>query len=465
MIVADFGTDIFGGQSVGSQSIIGQSIGDHSIGGKRSDERFYGRYLRGLVQEDVSCRVFHQDMHAGIHAGSIKYQSSFAFLYFQVQQSIFRGILYIAHFAVRHEVLHPRLLFVGLQPTEIGLVVSVHAGHQFDVRAVLIGQVTVPCLAEVAVAPCPLFLARRDMMVGHVQQAAAYIFFITAHKVIFGLDGHVRGGHGDILVFGDIHPCRVILLVIDSRSDGERGYITLAVVEHSIDVGREHRVVMVVHHHGGIGPPQEGLRERSAVIDLHLYFDISLARMEREALHPFGAEHPFHFVAPHGLASVGILLYGEIRRKERGGTVMLRPVELDAAGNPRAGESHQCRFHHLVVIDEMTFLHLVVCHVDASAQFGQNHHLDIFVLDEQGMIEFVRLFVRNLLDYRIRVHRTATALIHPLFEEDGVLLLFSYLVGGKQDIFLPCTHFTFVNSALNQILSYLFHHKYWLYNT
>ena len=49
---------------------------------------------------------------------------------------------------------------------------------------------------------------------------------------------------------------------------------------------------------------------------------------------------------------------------------MLRPVELDAAGDPRPIQPDQRRFDDAVVVDEMVAVGLVQCHLDTTAQFG-----------------------------------------------------------------------------------------------
>ena len=100
-----------------------------------------------------------------------------------IQNSIFRGILHISHFTVRHEVLYPRFLLIRLQPGEVGLIIGIYTGHKLDVRPVFIGKVTVPSLSEVAATPCPLFLAGRYVVVGHMQQTALDIFLVPAYKV------------------------------------------------------------------------------------------------------------------------------------------------------------------------------------------------------------------------------------------------------------------------------------------
>ena len=179
------------------------------------------------------------------------------------------------------------------------------------------------------------------------------------------------------------------MFIINSCSNRERRDIALAVIEHRIHIRREYRMIMVIDHHCRVGPPQESLRERRTIINLHFNFYISLARIKRKSLHTFSTKHSLHFIAPYCLAAISIFLYQEISRQKSRRTVMLRPVKFDSSRNPRSCQSHQCRFHNLVVINKVTFLHLIISHVYTSSQLGKHHHLDVFILDKQRMIFLV----------------------------------------------------------------------------
>lgn len=92
-----------------------------------------------------------------------------------------------------------------------------------------------------------------------------------------------------------------------------------------------------------------------------------------------------------------------VNRQESAGTMVLGPIEFDASGNPRPCQSHQSRFHHLVIVNKMTLLDFVVCHLDASAQFGQNHNLDIFIFQINSVITLFLADIFYLFDHRIRI--------------------------------------------------------------
>ena len=186
-----------------------------------------------------------------------------------IHHEILAGLLHDAEVAVGHEVLHKLLLLVGHEPGEVGLVLGVDACHEFDIGAehtgctlvVVVGEAAVPRATKVAIAPGPLLLAGAEVMAGHMEHAALGIVLVASLKIVLGVDGHIGGRHGDILVVGDVDTSRVVHLIIGTRGDGERAHGTLAMVEDGIHIGREHALVVVAHLNGGVGPPKEGLRK------------------------------------------------------------------------------------------------------------------------------------------------------------------------------------------------------------
>ena len=67
------------------------------------------------------------------------------------------------------------------------------------------------------------------------------------------------------------------------------------------------------------------------------------------------------------------------------GPVVLRPVELDAAADPRPGQADQRGLDHRLVVDEIVAVGLVLQPVDAAAELREDHHAEEFVLDEQRL--------------------------------------------------------------------------------
>ena len=355
----------------------------------------------------------------------------------EVQHDLGAGVLDVARGLVGHKVLGEGLLLKRLEPGEVRLVVAEHAGHQLDVGAVLVGQIAVPGLAEVAAAPGPLLLAGGDVVIGDVQDARAHAVIVAADEVVIAVRAHVARGHGDVPVAGDVHARAVVVLVIDARGDGEGGDVALAVVIDGAHVRREDGLRIVVDGHSGVGPPQERLRQARAVVELSLDFDVGAVGIDGEGHLALGAVHLIDLGELDRAAAVLILRDAPVGRRVGRRAVMLRPVELDAAGDPRADQAHQRRLDDLVVVDEVIAVGLVVGALDAAAQLGQHHHADVVVLQPHRGIGLIDLLVEDLVDDRQRIHLAAGALIDALFQEHGVFVRLADAVGGQRDPLHP----------------------------
>ena len=139
-----------------------------------------------------------------------------------------------------------------------------------------------------------------------------------------------------------------------------------------------------------------------------------MPRTEGETCHAFLMEHAFHFTYPYRDTAVGVFFDGRIYRHIGAGTMVLRPVEFDTAGNPRTYQSYQSRFDDVIVIDEMAFFDFVVSHLDTSSQFGENHYFDVLIFNEYRVIGLVCFLIRHGLYDRIRINHPAAALINTL---------------------------------------------------
>src|SRR5260221_5329361 len=73
-----------------------------------------------------------------------------------------------------------------------------------------------------------------------------------------------------------------------------------------------------------------------------------------------------------------------IDRQKGCGSMVLGPIELDAAANPGAGEANQCRFDDRLAIKQVITVGLVLQHVNAATNFRQDHGANKFVLDPNG---------------------------------------------------------------------------------
>ena len=149
-------------------------------------------------------------------------------------------------------------------------------------------------------------------------------------------------------------------------------------------------------------------------------------------------KHTFHFIHPYRDTSVSIFLNSRIYRHVGAGAVMLRPVKLNAAWNPRSGKPYQSRLYHMIIINEMTFSNFIVCHLYTSAQFGQNHDLNVFVFDKNSIVFLIHFLIRHRFNHRIRIDHPATALIYAFLQEYWILLRFAYFISRYNHLFFPC---------------------------
>jgi hypothetical protein len=194
--------------------------------------------------------------------------------------------------------------------------------------------------------------------------------------------------------------------------DGIVRHVGAGVKGDTLDIGRKNELVVLVDVYGGIDPPQEKLGQRGAIEQLHLQFEISLARMHAHAQHAFHAIH--RFVLAHPERDRAIVF----DRHKRGRAMMHGPVELHAAGKPRAKQSNQRGLDDVLAIDEIVAVGFIQHGMDASAEARQDAQLDILVFQKHRLIFFIRFgFVIKPVSKWIRVHPSAGALVDAVLEE------------------------------------------------
>ena len=88
-----------------------------------------------------------------------------------------------------------------------------------------------------------------------MQHTAVGVVLVAALEVVFRVHGHIARGHIDILIVRDVDACRIVHLVIGSRSDGETRHGAFAMVKDCVHVGWKYRLVLVVHLNGRVRPP------------------------------------------------------------------------------------------------------------------------------------------------------------------------------------------------------------------
>ena len=394
------------------------------------------RQLHRLIQHHISLYGKH---HMGIfpQTGGVNDHMSLAVRCGQMHRRLGGGIFHLSHRLIGHKILGKGLFLKGLQPGEIRLVVRKYARHQFHVRAVCIRQVAVPCLSEISTAPGPLLLAGRNVVIRHMQDSSFFSIIVAAHEVIFGLLRHIGGGHGNVLITGNVHALAVVLLIINAGGDGEPGYIPLTMIHHRMHIGREDGLGIVVDRNRRIRPPQEGLRHAGTVVELADNLYVRLSGIQADFRDSLGTVHLIHIMKQHGYAAVLILQGHIIHRKEGGRPVVLRPVELNASGNPGSGQSHQRRLDHMVIINKIIIVRLVIGPLDPAAQFRQHHHLQVLIFQPDRRVLLVGLLFTDFLHRGIGIHLSAASLIHTLVQKNGILFRFSDFVGGNCNLLHP----------------------------
>lgn len=373
--------------------------------------------INALCAPQFDDRVPEQAGRIGLHGGAAR-----LFVDLEVDGGVDGGVFDHPDVLVGHEILLERLLLARHQPREIRLVVREDAGHQLDVGAVLVRQVAVPRLAEIAAAPCPLFLARRNVPVRDVEQTGLHAVIVPADEVVVRFVRHVGRRHRDVLVPGDVDAFRVVHLVVRARRDRKTRHVPLPVVEHRNDVRRENGLGMIVDRDGGVGPPEERLRLVGPVVELAADLEIRLARIERKPGGHFRAVHPVDLADPDRRGTVAARFIRILDGPERVRPVMLRPVEFDAARDPRAGEADQRRFDDPVVVHEIVLVRLVERAVDPAAEIRHDLDPEILVLEHDDPVLLHLLLVLDLVDHRMGVDPSRAALVDALLQKHRVLV-------------------------------------------
>ncbi|MOA10641.1 hypothetical protein D3C78_1305400 [compost metagenome] len=114
------------------------------------------------------------------------------------------------------------------------------------------------------------------------------------------------------------------------------------------------------------------MRLSRTVIELGMYFQISLARVQREARCYLRAVHTVDFTYPYRRAPIFIFLQAILYWSERIRTVMLRPVELDASRYPWTGKTDESRLDNTVIVHKIIVIRFIDCAVNPSADFRHN---------------------------------------------------------------------------------------------
>ena len=201
-----------------------------------------------------------------------------------------------------------------------------------------------------------------------MQQSPFFIFLIPSDKVKLRPNRHIWSRNRNIFIFRNIYTRRIILFIIHTGSNRETRDGSLSMIENSVYIRRENRMIVFIHHNCRISPPKKCLGERCPIINFSFYFDIRLSGIKSKTMHPFRSEHPFYFITPNGFTSIRVFFDRIICRQKCWRTMMLWPIKFYTTWNPRTGKSHKSRFYNLIVIYKMTFLDFIVGHLHTTSE-------------------------------------------------------------------------------------------------
>jgi hypothetical protein len=141
---------------------------------------------------------------------------------------------------------------------------------------------------------------------------------------------------------------------------------------------------------------------------------------------------------PDGNGAVGVALEGELDRHEGGGTVVLGPVELDAAGDPGAGKADESGLDDVLAVEEIVLAEFVEADMNTAADFREDHEAEELVFEVDGLPEVGNGVGSNAIDDREGIDAAAAALVDTVFEEERVGVWFRRQVGEDRDGLGPC---------------------------
>ena len=210
---------------------------------------------------------------------------------------------------------------------------------------------------------------------------------------------------------------------------------TLGVVGDVINVRWEKTLIRFMHARGDIRPPQKSLRERRAIVGAHFEFDDPPARMQADPVHAFHAAHRIMIAAPDGYCAVGVLFDFKIRGQKSRRAVMLRPVEFNAAGDPRPRQADERGFDDALIVNEIVAVGLVENGVNAPADFGQDHYAEKLVFEPDRFPFSIQSGFGNSIREGQRINLAAAALIDAIFQEHRIFVRRGGKISGDGQFF------------------------------
>ena len=120
---------------------------------------------------------------------------------------------------------------------------------------------------------------------------------------------------------------------------------------------------------------------------------------------------------------------------------MLRPVELDAAGDPWTGKAYQRRLDHVIIIYEVIIVGFVKGTLDTATKFREDHDKQIIIFQVNRLVLYVFFLVGYFFRYRKGINLSGTSLICPVFYEQWTFFRGIYFISRKGYGFFPYMDF------------------------
>ena len=296
-------------------------------------------------------------------------------------------------------------------------------------------------------------------MIRNMNHARFFAVIVASKEILLRSHTHVARGYGNIGIPAQIIGCivalwnklrwrlalwhpspasfAIIYSVVPPLAQWKFAGGSFRVIGHVKNILREKRLVMLIHARRHIRPPEKRLHKLRAVVSPDFKFDVCFTRMQTNAMHSLHAGHRIVIAAPDGLAAVSVLFDLHIHRHKRRRAVVLRPVELHAARNPRPRQPNQRRFDHVLPVEKVVSVRLVLADMNAPSDLREDHYLKKFVLQMHGIPEAFRFCFRDPIVKGKRIDASAAALVNPLLQEHRVLVGRHRLEGRKGDRFTP----------------------------
>ena len=217
--------------------------------------------------------------------------------------------------------------------------------------------------------------------------------------------------------------------------DGIGGAGVQIVKVHIRDVLGEEDLIVLVHGNGGILPPEEASGDGRPVAQTHARFQIRNAGAQD---HTDGALHAVDWVVlgqPADHAAVGAFLRFKIAGQKAGRPVVIRPVELHAAGDPRAERADQAGLDDVLAVEKVIVGGLVPRGEDPSPDLWEHQNVQIFVFQmHNGIAFFLTETAVDLQNGLVGVRAAGGALMHTVLGEQRHFLLRWLRIGWERQL-------------------------------